>query len=185
MKTILRTGSISLFICVGSTAAQAQMDGELRIHADTPVVQIENRDDRRSFMRLPTLTYELDIAKKCGGDLKPAVLSLSIADTRRSFQTDDISADDNLAVQFAVPAAQIGPIPLENFCANASTAEGEVEIDSRVAEADSLTVPAVLSLQASLLCASETESRITYASTSLDVTLECSAPETQNSGSVD
>lgn len=183
MSTMRRIGGITLVICVGSTATQAQMQSELHIRADTPVIQIEQRDDRRSFMRLPSLTYELDIAKNCSGDLKPAVLSLSVADTRRSFQTDAISADDSLAIQFAIPAAQIGPIPLEGFCATAAEEEGDV--DNRVDEAESMTVPAVLSLQASLLCVSETQSRMTYASTPLDVTLECTAKETDDAVAVD
>lgn len=183
MTIMRRIGGISLVLCVGSIAARAQMDGELQIRADSPVIQIEKRVDRRNFIRLPSLTYELDVAKKCGGDLKPAVLSLSIADTRRSFRTDDISADANLAIRFAVPAAQIGPIAVESFCAIAATAENEV--DNKVDAAESMTVPAVLSLQASLLCANETESRMTYASTSLDVTLECSAPKIDDSGAVD
>jgi len=178
-----RLCGIPLVLCVGNTAAQAQMAVELYVRADTPVVQVEKRVDRRNFLSLPSLTFNLEIAKKCGGDLKPSVLSLSVADTRRSFRTDDISADENLTIRFAVPAAQIGPIPVERFCAHAPTAEDE--IDNKVDESVSMTVPAVLSLQAALLCASETESRITYASTPLDVTLECSALEIDDSDPVD
>lgn len=167
--------------------AQTQVEGELHVRADTPVVNVEKRDDGRNFMRLPSLTYELDIAKKCGGDLEPAVLSLSVADTRRTFKAEDFAEGENLAIRFAVPAAQIGPIAVESFCARAATQESEAEAEAEqgTGEAESMTVPAVLSLQASLLCASETENRITYASTSLDVTLECSGPETDASASVD
>ncbi|MGI9204121.1 MAG: hypothetical protein ACR2Q3_08930 [Woeseiaceae bacterium] len=181
MNILRRIGSISLLLCFGSATAQNQADGELHIQADTPIVNIEKRDGGRNFLQLPSLTYELEIAKKCGGDLRPAVLSLAVADTRRSFQADDISADDNLPIRFAVPAAQIGPIPVESFCANAESSEGE----DRPNAPESMTVPAVLSLQASLLCTSEIESRMTYASTSLDVTLECTDPEKSDSGSVD
>jgi len=187
MDNIRSICGISLFLFVGSALAQAQLDGELHVRADTPVVNIEKRDDGRNFMRLPSLTYELDIAKKCGGDLEPTVLSLSVADTRRTFKADDFEEGENLAIRFAVPAAQIGPIAVESFCARADAPdnEDEVEVEQGTGEAESMTVPAVLSLQASLLCASETESRITYASASLDVTLACSGPETDASASVD
>jgi len=179
MKSMRTITGLSFFLCVGGATAQTQANSELHIRADTPVINIEKREDGRNFMRLPSLTYELDIDKKCGGDLRPAVLSLSVADTRRSFNADDFSDSENFAIRFAVPAAQIGPIAVESFCVQSETAEGETE--SKIDESEPMTVPAVLSLQASLLCASEMESQITYASASLDITLACTKPETDDS----
>lgn len=181
MNTMRGISGISLFLCVGSATAQTQLGSELHVRADTPVISIEKRENDRNFMRLPSLTYELAIGRKCGGDLKPTVLSLSVADTRRSFNAEDLSDSENVPIRFAVPAAQIGPIAVESFCAMFDSSSGENETH----ELETMTVPAVLSLQASLLCASETESQITYASASLDVALECGNPETNDSGVVD
>ena len=70
-------------------------------------------------------------------------------------------------VEFAVtiPASQIGPVAVEDFCAGNSD---DSDTEQRV-----IRIPAVLSAQASLLCESDAGSNITYASESLDVTLHC------------
>ncbi len=183
MNTLSGVVGVLLFLCVAGGAAQIQLDNELHVRADTPVISVEKREAGSNFIRLPTITYELAIDKRCGGDLEPAILSLSVADTRRSFNADTMSKPENLAIRFAVPAAQIGPIAVENFCVISELPADENE--TRTHALETMTVPAVLSLQASLLCANETESQITYASASLDVELECGKPEIDDSGVVD
>lgn len=117
-------------------------------------------------MQLPTLDYAIEIEQQCASDLTPAVLSLSVADTRKTYRTDEIASSAPMSIHFTVPAAQIGPIAIADFCVAEKVADES-------SQPEMLMIPDVLSLQASLLCASETETTIIYASASLDVALQC------------
>ena len=105
-----------------------------------------------------------DISLTCTADLEPVTVSLSIADTRKSLATKDISNTGITSITMTIPEAQIGPIAVNGFCVAAGVAE-------------SIRIPAVLSAQASLLCANDEGSKMTYVSRSLDVTLLCAAEE--------
>ena len=183
MNTLSRYIGLLALFCVADLPAQTQTSDALRVYADTPVISVEKREAGTNFMRLPSLTYELAIGKRCRGGLEPAILSLSVADTRRSFDADTMSDTADLAVRFAVPAAQIGPIAVEDFCVKSEMPADENE--NRTHDLETMTVPAVLSLQASLLCTSESESQMTYASASLDVELECRNPDSEDAGVAD
>ena len=134
------------------------------LDADTPVVEIGRQSAGRAFMQLPTLSYVFDISVTCTADLEPVTVSLSIADTRKSLATKEISNAGNTSITMTIPEAQIGPIAVNGFCVTAGVAE-------------SIRIPAVLSAQASLLCANDEGGRMIYASRSLDVTLLCAAEE--------
>lgn len=157
--------SLFLMATIPSHVAFAQSDDSapLQINADTPVVEIGARTAGRNFMRLPSLTYRVDLVANCPIDLMPKAMSLSVADTRRSVGETDISGDQATSVTITIPVSQIGPVAVDGFC----VADGEDE---------ALRIPAVLSLQASLLCASEEMSQMIYASKSLDVMLSCKMP---------
>jgi hypothetical protein len=162
------TMRIGLLICLlASTCASADplMDtGELKVRANMPLVIIETQATGRNFIRLPSLDYTFEVDALCRAGLNPALLSLSVADTRRSLSADDLLSTSRFLVSFTVPATQIGPIAVDRFCLNAEN------------EHDLLTIPSVLSVQASLLCTSDTDKQMIYASASLDVALKCGAP---------
>ena len=151
-------------ICNHDAIGQSPEQGTLVVNVDTPVVEIGSRSSGRSFMRLPSLNYQFDLAAKCSPDLGPKAISLSIADTRKSLAAADISVDASTSVTLRIPASQIGPIAVDGFCASKN-------------EQGSLRIPAVLSVQASLLCGNDEDSQMIYASKSLDVTLLCISPQ--------
>lgn len=142
------------------TLAQSDDSAALKVDADAPVVEINARTAGRNFMRLPSLNYRFDLATKCPIDLEPKSISLSVADTRKSLAEADFTGNQAISVPMTIPASQIGPVAVDGFC---------------VADAgdETLRIPAVLSVQASLLCANDEKSQMIYASTSLDVTLSC------------
>ena len=139
----------------------------LGVSADTPVVSVSTRPEGRNFMRLPALEYAFVIESGCRATLMPASMSLSIADTRISMSGDDLGDEPTVEVTLLVPAGQIGPVAVERFCVVTDQANGLLEQTTRI--------PAILSAQAALICSSETASEIVYASTSLDVILNCEA----------
>jgi len=156
---------LMLFLTWGGTSAQA---GELALSSVAPDVTVETRAAGRNFIRLPTLEYAFVIDARCRTDLLPASLSLSIADTRITVPADDISTDAPVELTVRIPAGQIGPVAVEGFCIR-----NDAGVQSNEAFREKVSIPAVLSVQASLLCSSETDSEMTYASQAVDVTLTC------------
>lgn len=149
-----------------SCAATAWAD-DLRLSANTPEVGISTRPDGRNFMRLPALEFNIVADAQCPNGLARESLSLSIADTRVTNRIND-EAGPRLEFSVMVPAAQIGPVAVDQFC----TAEGAAAGVRRT-----LRIPSVLSAQAALLCVSEDDSKMTYASQPLDVLLHCEGSE--------
>lgn len=144
------------------------LGADLEIRADTPPVPLAPVPAGRYFLQLPALEYKFVVESSCGVELEPATISLSVADTRVSMSLDKAPAAAPLEIAMKIPAAQIGPIVIDGFCVRDGDepgAEGAVEMSRRI--------PGVLSVQASLLCAADTASEMTYVSGPLDVMLNC------------
>ena len=167
--TIRQLVAILIFALSYAHVAVAQtVDTEnLVLNADTPVVEVGRRSAGRNFMRLPSLEYQFDLTANCPAGLTVTSISLSIADTRKSLATNDISSDETTVLKMTIPASQIGPIAVDGFCV-APDEQGTIRL------------PAVLSVQASLLCANEEARQMIYMSRPLDVMLSCKIAEKES-----
>ena len=130
----------------------------LKVEASTPVVAIAAGNGERRFISLPDLDYEFRLQSACPSGWEPARLSLSVADTRASLAPPASAT----ALRLTVPAAQIAPLPVSTLCADAADDAG-------------ITVPAVLSAQAALVCTSGDSEQTAWTSTALAITLTCAA----------
>ena len=166
---------LATFSCAVNGVALAD---ELSLAATTPEVTVSTRPAGRNFLQLPDLTYEFVINLTCDENRRPESLSLSIADTRITLAADVLAGSDPVPIGISVPAGQIGPIPLAEFCIDE---DGQQLAGERA----SLTVRSALSAQVSLLCSDEATNRMTYASQTLDVVLNCEAAPEAPSGSID
>ncbi len=165
METTIYSALPVLLLFASSTFADSsKAASELKISADTPVVAVKTRAEGRNFMRLPSLPYEFALEIACEAGLNPTTLSISVADTRRSLQAEALLDTQKALIAFTVPAAQIGPVALNEFCLQTSDSP------------ELLMLPSVLSVQASLLCANDMERHMIYASAPLAVALQCTAP---------
>ena len=151
----------------------------LKFSAGTPTANVLPRSRERAPLQLPDLEYQFSIDAVCRDDLSPASLSLAVADTRRTFNAEQIVAGALEDIRLLVPAEQIAPVMIANFC----VADGDV--DQAIASASSLTVHAALSAQASLLCVGDTSRSMKYASANLDVMLVCENPGNESDGPSD
>ncbi|HEX9852960.1 MAG TPA: hypothetical protein VGA68_08090 [Woeseiaceae bacterium] len=151
----------------------------LTFSADAPMAKVSPRSRERSPLQLPDLEYQFRIDAVCKSGLSPASLSLAVADTRRNFNAEQIAAGALNDVRLLVPAAQIAPVVIQNFC----VAEGD-DVDSASA-ASHLTVPSALSAQASLLCLGQADHAMRYASVNLDVLLVCDSVAEAAEGAAD
>ncbi len=120
--------------------AESTPDSNLTVVADTPVASITPRQANRKFIRLPTLEYTFEIRTRCMMNRKPTSLLLSVADTRRTLSAVDMSTGAPVALTLRIPAAQIGPIAVEDFC-HVADEDGADNDNTK----DQLTISAALS----------------------------------------
>lgn len=168
MKTVNRHFLVFLAlgcVCIGESRA----DNRLTMDADTPEVNIKSRGINRNFLRLPKLQYEFHFDAACVANLAPVSLQLSVADTRKTLDESEIATDKTTEISLSIPANQIAPVAIEGFC---ERDEAEDEIDGARSK-QQITIPAALSAQASLRCASDLDEQMIYVSRPLDVTLIC------------
>jgi hypothetical protein len=150
----------------------------LTVTVDTPLVKVAPRASGRAFLNLPRLEYQFALQPACADSWQAAGLSLSIADSRITFNKERVTKDLPLIeTRISVPAAQLAPLPLSGFCEI-------VEDDSdeqpggpmRLNGTGALTIDAAVSANAALICSSDQQERITYISQPLAVTLVCEPP---------
>jgi hypothetical protein len=144
----------------------------LLLEADTPTINIESRHASQNFLQLPALQYGFTIAAFCVDDFIPVSLLLSVADTRKTLRAAEIDFSNAIEISLSVPASQLAPIAVRGFCLKVNAAENDTLADGQP-QGKQLTLPATLSAQASLRCASDTNEQTIYVSKPLDVTVVC------------
>lgn len=140
----------------------AENAANLGVDADPAVVTIKPLAEGRRLIRPPALEFLLRIDAQCDANAEIASISISIADTQKALSATDLSEAVPIATRITIPARQVSPIAVENFCPMESPAAG-----------GKLVVRDALTAHVSLRCRSETGESITYASRALDVMLHC------------
>lgn len=173
MRKINICTAILLLIASGSQAAG--MDGHMQVEVDAAEVTIGPRPPGPRIVQLPDVTFKLRIAAHCIDGLRPDSMSINIADSRRYVElvvtpaeSPQQLADDAVTEQtIDVPAKQLAPLTIENFCFTDAVSQGEVLV----------RVPDALSAQLSLSCVGENRQSIIYQSVALSVALTCATPD--------
>ena len=144
--------------------AWAENAANLGVDADPAVVAIKPLAEGRKLIRPPALEFLLRIDAECDANAEIASISISIADTQKALTTTDLSDAAPIATRITIPARQVSPIAVEDFCPMESPAAG-----------DELVIRDALTAHVSLRCTSEAGESITYKSRALDVMLHCDA----------
>ena len=144
--------------------ALAENSASLDVDADPAVVAIKPLAVGRKLIRPPALEFLLRIDAECDAEAEIASISISIADTQKALTTTDLDDTTPIATRISIPARQVPPIAVEDFC--------PMEAPDA---SDELVVRDALTAHVSLRCTSEAGESITYASRALDVTLHCDA----------
>ena len=140
---------------------------ELIANFSTAIVTIDPDTDPERRIALPALEFDFKLTMNCGAVREANRVSVSVADTRQSF--DITTSDDrrNLAASLVVPAEQIAPVATQGFCV----------LDDPTS-LKTVSLPGILTSQISLLCGSEQERAMHFVSTGLEIRLVCSSAET-------
>lgn len=162
-----------VFLLFALAAGPAVARDFLSVAANAPAVNIAPRNPGRNFVRLPTLEYEFEIHSRCTDSRTPESISLNVADTHESLQADKIANDGPTRISLRIPASQIAPLVVEDFCVVPGEDDDDAASEARSLIQSQITIPAALSAQASLLCANGDDKAMTYVSRTLDVSLVC------------
>lgn len=153
----------------------------LFVSAAAAKVEVTPRSGRRASIVLPAIEYVFSVNALCATSFEPKSVSVTVADSRSFLGPNElVGADVAPEVRLTVPASQIAPLIVADFCIAASDQEA-VPADGPAATGESMTVPATLSASASLLCVSEGKQELLYTTTPLDVTLTCTIDESVES----
>lgn len=135
----------------------------LQLNSSTPDINITARSNDGAAIKLPKLAYAFHIEAECAAEQAPQSLLLSIADTQKRVAGDRLQ--DGTEVTITIPADQIAPLTIADFCLSAAGPEQQ--------QKSPVTVHGALSAQVALLCSDGNQEQMIYASLALDVTLHC------------
>lgn len=170
MRSIRCSVAILLAVTAVTQAEENTLTHSLVLTANTPRVEIARRSAARNYLRLPALEFDFQFTAQCAGGFSPQSMSVSIADSRKSLSAEQLA---NMAaaaeLTITVPARQLAPIAIENFCVVPATDTGAITPPAKQA----ITLPAAFSAQGSLLCVYEDQQEMIYTSHSLSITLVC------------
>jgi hypothetical protein len=163
-------------------AAGADENGlhTLTVAAEVPAVTVTPQPPERHFFELPSLDYVFRVEARCHGDWQPESLSLNVADSRVTRSGAELLSNAEQQLKLEVPAKQLAPIAMRNFCVinavqegSSAAAETPIEPPARLPGSDQMTVNAALSVHASLRCSHGDARKTVYISQPLDLLLSC------------
>lgn len=157
-----------LTTCLSLGAAIASADNTLTLHANETSTQIEPHDHFDTQVRLPSLDVSLLASFNCPRDAQAHSITVSVADSHKRYGPDEIADAETLEISVNVPAAQIGPVSLGNFC-----------VDGAPIEEASLLLHSIATAQVSLQCRNQLDASVHFASAALPLRLFCMADEDQ------
>lgn len=171
-------------LCIFAAAADETGSHTLSVAAETPEVSVKPQVPGRRSLSLPSLEYAFSVEARCPDDWTPESLSLNIADSRISRTGKDLENQVNQQLDITVPARQLAPLTLRDFCVidpvgeGSTTAAEKPVLPRQVAGSSRLSLVAALA-HASLRCTRDDEHKTVYVSQPLDVTLICEASDAE------
>ncbi len=153
----------------GISAAEPAL---LDARAEAVSVPVAHLAAGNEYVALPALEFKLTIDAACPAGASAESLSVSVADTRRTLNGEDISGA--VETTLSLPRRQSARLRIENFCRQ----------DNASQASESLLVTGVFTARLSLRCAVDETQSIVYATLPLDVELKCEA-ETSPDGDQD
>ncbi len=146
----------------------ASADVELTLHVNEASTQIEPHNQLDTQVRLPSLEVSLLARFNCPPDAVAHSITVSVADSHRRYGTEEIADADMLEISIDVPATQIAPVSLTNFCVEGIPMKEAFVVLHGVATA-----------QVSLHCRKQSDASLHFASAALPLRLFCGGDDNQ------
>ena len=169
MRILVLLAVLLIAVAPVSSATAESLDSDgLIIIASAATARVSAGSSGRRTLRLPGLNFRFQFRFACPGTSNAQSLSMTIADTHRNLDAEELTAESQVAHALVrIPATQIAPVAVEAFCA----------ADALPAESAPLTLSSLLSASASLRCGDDESSSIRYDSVPLDVVLVCDSDQ--------
>lgn len=133
----------------------------LGVHAEPAVAVLALQESGRKHVQLPELEFRLSVSPYCAQGGRPESLSITIADSHETLRGDQLRTTGTLGLSIRVPASQLAPFALREFCVDP------------ISEGESVLFTAALAAQVSLRCAREAEPSIVFVAEPLDIRVDC------------
>jgi hypothetical protein len=133
----------------------------LSVLAEPAVAVLALQETGDDLVRLPDIEFRLSLSPDCASGGRPESLSISIADTRKTLDSEELQATDTVDVVIRVSAGQLAPLALAGFCVDPES------------EGESVLIASALAAQASLRCSRDENQSIVFAATPLDIQIDC------------
>ena len=147
-----------------TSAARSESAGLVSIEANAAIVALDPISNDRRLISLPSLQYVLTIKPQCATNMRAEAISVSVADTRKTYGGQDVDQQASVEISLTIPQQQIAPIAIREFCRADDNGQNRDNV---------LRLKDVLTAQLSLRCAGDSARSIVYASQPLDVELQC------------
>lgn len=157
-----------LAACLSLSVMTAAADSTLTLHPNEVSAQIEPHDRLDTQVRLPSLEVSLLARFNCPLDAAAHSITISVSDSHRRYGPEEIADSDMLELSIDVPATQIGPVSLSNFC-----------VDGTPMKEAFVLLHGVATAQVSLHCRNQSDASLHFASAALPLRLFCKADESQ------
>lgn len=148
-------------------AADAHAGNDIVVAAPVISVAVEPRAARLKLVNLPVLEFALRAVYRCTGE--PVALTLSISDTARSIDRDELLDGRAAELTLRVPASQVAMADSGKFC-----------ISGDPDSADELHVNGFATAAASLRCNDDGVISVHYSSVPLNVRMTCTRGANQD-----
>lgn len=165
MRIVFVCGAI--LVLSASNSFSDEPGGRIVVESDPAVIEILPQPPGPRLIRLPEISFAMQIEARCNSDLLAESVSISIADTRVNLTYAELTDKGVAQKTIRVPAHQIAPLTIENFCI----------ADAATNIATPMQVRDALSAQVSLKCAAAGRQSMLYQTVALGVTLACRIAE--------
>ena len=153
-----------LLVAVLTPVAVLSTDGEpLTVHVQESTAKLAPGDETPREIRLPALDVAIVASLQCPASAKATSLVVSVSDTHQSYGPEVLADAVSLEAAFSVPARQLAPVVISEFCINGADPDDQ-----------GLRLHGVATAQVSMRCRDENDSTSLYfASVPIPVRLYC------------
>ena len=153
-----------LVLSVPDGAALADTQASITVAAKPATANMKPLPEGRRVVRLPALQFFLAVRTDCGADMSATSVVVSVADTRRTLDSQRLAAEPEPSVELFVPGPQLSPLAIDGFCR-----DGDNDDPSE----SELFVNDVVTAHVSLRCSGDNTQAIGYVSKPLAIKLVC------------
>lgn len=167
--------TLTIAVLAVTSPTWAESDSRPIVRAKAASMEIELQPAGRRLLRLPNLDFPLQIEPRCEVGMHIASVSISIADTSKSFHAADFFEKPKLETSMRLPRRQIGPLAIERFC----TGDGKNSDNN-----DVLLIRDAFTAHVSMRCTDDINQSVIYETLALEVRMVCKIPGSDESDAI-